>query len=353
MTVADTPTLLKPGAAVLVSTPEGLDHPGTLTNVTDHGRRCAVDMNSVQGSTYDSPTGRTVTWPANRVRAAGTTLATATPVEIDTVLARLDERYRRAHHRLVLALDALHSAAGDRRAGSKRRGPWTMSDAQALDVGRRSNRTDPAFRRALDAHTNAGTALRAIAQEQSPYLAEWKRRGWWSRTFLAQPDRGIGHVHRSENCSSCHNGPHPTRLAWLTAYFGATEEQIVQDAGERACTVCFPTAPVDPCRRPSRMTSRAEVEARREREERELERAARAVTKAAKAIASPDGTPLRITSGRRTMTVMILSGHMRATVPERTGARSRPFVVVTYSTVVGVLRRVREPFRRDWEPLFG
>ncbi|MFE7530701.1 hypothetical protein ACFU7Y_34060 [Kitasatospora sp. NPDC057542] len=303
MTVSDTLTLLRPGAAVVVRTPTGLDHPGTLTSVTNRGRSCTVDMKPVEGSAYDSPTGLPVVWPANCVRAAGTTLATATPVEIDTILAALDERYRKAHHRLVLALEVLHSALGDRRSGSKGRGPWSMSEAQTLEAARRSHRADPTVLRGLDAHTTANTELRKITQEQSPYLAEWKRRGGWSRTFLAQPDRGTGHAHRSEHCSTCHNGPQRTRLAWLTAYSGATEEQIVRDAGERACTVCFSSAPVDAHRRPSRMTSRSEAAARKEHEARELEKTVQAATKAAKAIANPDGTPLRVTSGGRTETI--------------------------------------------------
>ncbi|MEE1828061.1 hypothetical protein PUR61_38670 [Streptomyces sp. BE20] len=271
--------------------------------MTDRGRRCTVDMKPVEGSAYDSPTGLTVAWPANRVRAAGTTLATATPVEIDIALAALDSRYRKARHRLDLAVEVLHAAVGDRRTGSTSRGPWRMSDAQALEAARRSDRTDHAFPPGLDVHAAASTELRRIAQEQAPYLAEWKRRGGWSRTFLAQPDRGTGHAHRSEHCSTCHNGPQRTRLAWLTAYSGATDEQIVRDAGERACTVCFPDAPVDVLRRPSRMTSRSEAAARKGRQDRELEKAARAATKAAKAIANPDGTPLRVTGRGRTETI--------------------------------------------------
>ncbi|MFF2618557.1 hypothetical protein [Kitasatospora sp. NPDC058046] len=52
------------------------------------------------------------------------------------------------------------------------------------------------------------------------------------------------------------------------------------------------------------MTSRLGAATRKEREERELEKTARAATKAAKAIANPDGTPLRVTTnGRPTTTV--------------------------------------------------
>uniref|UniRef100_UPI002F91A493 hypothetical protein n=1 Tax=Kitasatospora sp. NBC_01519 TaxID=2903576 RepID=UPI002F91A493 len=170
MVVADTPTLLRPGIAVLVSTPNGLDHPGTLTAVTDRGRRCTVDMQPVEGSAYDSPTGLTVAWPANRVRAAGTTLAAATPVEIDVALAALDSWYRKARYRLDLAVEVLHAAVGDRRTGSKNRGPWLMSDAQALEAARRSDRTDPAI-----PQPSTPTQQRALNSEGS---LRSRRRTW-------------------------------------------------------------------------------------------------------------------------------------------------------------------------------
>lgn len=84
------------------------------------------------------------------------------------------------------------------------------------------------------------------------------------------------------NCRTCYPR---TRFAWLTQFSGHDETEIVQEAGEAACTECYPTAPVEVRNRPSRIKTQAQIA-------REQEKAARAQAKAAKAITAPDGTPL-------------------------------------------------------------
>ncbi|HTW07063.1 MAG TPA: hypothetical protein VME46_06125, partial [Acidimicrobiales bacterium] len=71
-----------------------------------------------------------------------------------------------------------------------------------------------------------------IAAELQPYEHEYRRRPW-TRAFVVPG----GHVHRSMDCSTCHP---TTRFAWLPDYSGADEAKIVEDACERACTVCYP-----------------------------------------------------------------------------------------------------------------
>lgn len=75
----------------------------------------------------------------------------------------------------------------------------------------------------------------------APFQAEWDRRGGWSRAYVVPG----GHIHRSTSCSSLH----PTTLiGWLPEQSGWDEDAIVDAAGIHACTICYPSAPVDALR---------------------------------------------------------------------------------------------------------
>lgn len=119
-----------------------------------------------------------------------------------------------------------------------------------------------------------------------PYEEEYARRGGWTRAYLVQNPGG--HLHKATSCSTCYP---TTQFAWLTYLSGQDEAGIVEEAGERACTVCYPQAPVNVLQRASRL--RPDVEARAEIETRRSEKAQKAAEKAAKAITMPDGSPLR------------------------------------------------------------
>jgi len=125
----------------------------------------------------------------------------------------------------------------------------------------------------------------AIYKETEPYDAEFNRRGGWTRAFLV--DNTNGHVHKNRNCSTCHV---TTQYVWLPSYSGSDENKIVDDAGEKACTVCYPSAPVDVLNRPTRIFN---PERQAEREQRAKEKAAREADKRAKAITAADGGQLR------------------------------------------------------------
>ena len=105
--------------------------------------------------------------------------------------------------------------------------------------------------------------IRTLAQE-------YTRRGGWTRAFLV--NNSNGHVHSSTSCSTCFE---TTQYAWLTDYSGANEEAIVADAGVRACTVCYPSAPVDVLKRETKMFTPDEIAAQQAREERAAAKAAR------------------------------------------------------------------------------
>lgn len=115
----------------------------------------------------------------------------------------------------------------------------------------------------------------------------------WSRAFLVVANSG-GHVHSSMRCSTCYP---TTKFNWCVDYSGADEDDIVGDAGERACTVCYPTAPVDVLSRPSKIFSEEERQKVAERDARRValaEKKAKAALKAATA----DGSELVVVVDR-------------------------------------------------------
>jgi hypothetical protein len=130
--------------------------------------------------------------------------------------------------------------------------------------------------------------LAKVEAERGPGEAEYDFRGGWTRAFLARSKPG--HVHRSMNCPSCNKGKQSTQFAWLTEYSGKSEDEIVSDAGEHACTYCYPSAPVETLNRPSKIKwqepETPEAKARREKKE------AAAKVKAEKGITNPDGSEL-------------------------------------------------------------
>ncbi|MGN7187056.1 hypothetical protein [Microbacterium enclense] len=131
--------------------------------------------------------------------------------------------------------------------------------------------------------------LAELAEQRAPFEAEYRRRGTWTRAFLVTG----GHLHRSMHCSTCNRDGKLTRFAWMTDYSGASEAEIVEAAGERACTTCYPSAPVDVLSRPSTMLTPDERQAAAGRALRQQEKARKTAEREAKAINNPDGSPLR------------------------------------------------------------
>jgi hypothetical protein len=186
------------------------------------------------------------------IPSEGTTVnvTAATPVEIDTELARIDSQAQRVEGQRNQALKASAFYAS-------KVGKVGYYDAQ--------EQADKSAKEAAE----LATVLYALGQEAEPLEDEFKRRGGWTRAFIVP----AGHVHNTTRCSTCNNGIYATKFHWLTEYSAKDEAEIVEAAGERACTVCYPTAPAETLSRPTRLFTPDEVEAQQNRDARAQKRA--------------------------------------------------------------------------------
>jgi hypothetical protein len=192
-------------------------------------------------------------------------ITTATPAEIDAQIAELNTKI--AEQRALIS-------------GAKERIEYQRSGrSMAVMV------EEPVLRHIIE---DARSVIESIKAERSLFTDEWKRRGGWTRYFLVDSESGNGHVHYDDSAYRC-SRTNTTRHYWLTEYSGATAASVVELAGERACTVCFPWAPVTALTRPTRLFTPSEIERAQARAERERKAAA----KAEKLITNPDGSILR------------------------------------------------------------
>lgn len=222
-------------------------------------------------------------------------LSSATPPQIDadlfeTIKARYALEDEQAN--LVLRIHQDVDSRDYRRAGA----PWRLTDRAALDLAESKRAEDARIAAVLDRLAAMQVEHSALLQAAEPLIAEYHRRGGWTRAYLV--DNPDGHLHKSDNCPTLHKGNFMTRLFWITEVSGQDEAQIVEAAGEKACTVCYPSAPVNILKRPSRFEGPNMKAAREERETRAAEKAIRDAAKAEKAITNPDGTVLRGKHGR-------------------------------------------------------
>lgn len=184
--------------------------------------------------------------------AALTRLGGLPPMDVDELLVDTLKRADAAEHALRVAsarLATMRDGTDDRRA-------------QATIVDQRT--TDAA---------HLWDQVQDIEEER-------QRRGGWSRAWLVTSSAG-GHVHADRSCSTCTS---TTTFALLPHYSGASETELLADAGETACSTCFPDAA--PSTRPSRLVGDTLSEQRRARRQ-QLEEAERA--RAAGAILTRDG----------------------------------------------------------------
>ena len=216
-------------------------------------------------------------------------ITAASPVEIDAEIFRNLQLVWAAQDTQEHLLPQLHSLVGDkqvRTGGWGSRAVWQMSREQVLRTAQLAveGRTFAAYR----AWKDQGEIIEEARLAMGILNAEFTRRGGWTRAYLV--DNADGHVHNTDACSSFRIG---TRYHWLTELSGQAESEIVELAGERACTICFPTAPVDVLKRPSKLEGPAQIATREAKAARDAEKAVRDAKKAEKAIANPDGSPLQ------------------------------------------------------------
>ena len=92
----------------------------------------------------------------------------------------------------------------------------------------------------------------------------------WTRAFLVINSNG--HVHSSLDCSTCFP---TTRYQWLIQYSNDDEATIVDDAGQDACTICYPSAPAETLNRPSRIVTADKIAKAQAKAERDAKREAK------------------------------------------------------------------------------
>ena len=92
----------------------------------------------------------------------------------------------------------------------------------------------------------------------------------WTRAFLVLASNG--HVHSSMDCNTCFP---TTRYQWLVQYSNDDENIIVEDAGQDACTICYPSAPAETLNRPSRIVTADKIAKAQAKAERDAKKAAR------------------------------------------------------------------------------
>ncbi len=221
----------------------------------------------------------------------GPDLSTHTPVDIDTKLSELYDE----HARILAGL------AGKERQVERAQESVAFYEAKEERDEQMIAYTAQKLEEAEDALADLLAAAEAKMAETLPYEAEFRRRGGWTRAFLTTSANG--HVHKSMHCSTCNREGTLTRFAWMTEYSGADENTIVEDAGERACTTCYPSAPVDVLNRPTKMFTPDEKRKQEERAAREAAKVERDRKRIENAL-TPDGSEFVIypeppESGRR------------------------------------------------------
>jgi hypothetical protein len=233
-----------------------------------------------------------------------------TPVEIDTELSNLWNQEAAAEDKVRRLTAELHQAVGDnpRRVRGARGLIFDLSPEETLKLAvikARAPRTEQemwaaeSIDKILTGWAMTTRLLEDLTARIKPYVDEYVRRGGWNRVFLATSHDG--HAHNGQNCSTCHHGEYSTGFAWLIRYSGKDEDEIVADAGERACTTCYPTAPVNA--KGTKMFTPDEEEAAKRRQEREEVKAKKAADADAKSITTPEGGTLSASKNNETWSI--------------------------------------------------
>lgn len=193
------------------------------------------------------------------------------PSQIDATIAQLNAQSAQEEVIANRAAQLLVLAAAEE-AGNAR---WRS--ASQIDVAKVQQ----------DQH-QAKTRFAVLRGLASRLNAEWRRRGFWERYYLVDNDNG--HVHRNTQSGQCSRNWR-TSYVWLTDYSGMPEAELIELAGHRTCTHCYPSAPVEVLRRPSALRTPSQ----QARDDAAAKRREKAAARAEKAITDPNGGALYIT----------------------------------------------------------
>lgn len=215
-------------------------------------------------------------------------ITTATPVEIDTEISRLEATQANLRSQRTSAAYSIRRSAGQER--DRRTGLWDGElDAAiaAVEAGTIESYNRHSANHALIALRELDVELEALREQIAPLDAEYIRRGRWSRVYLVTNSNG--HVHNTTSCRNCYDS---TSYYWVTDLSAATDEEVVAQAGARTCLTCYSAVREDiVADRPCLIE---EPGKRKAREERQAAAAARAEKVRIKGITTPDGQPLVI-----------------------------------------------------------
>jgi hypothetical protein len=197
--------------------------------------------------------------------------ATATPAEIDIEICRLEN---------------IMSASGQRLVSLRRDFGEAKTQAAGYGATRRVRSIEE-----ITADIEATEKIRFATHHQlSPLYDEFIRRGGWTRWYLV-PN---GHLHYDVSGDRCSRIP-TTEHYWMTDHSGRSADEMIELAGDRVCTTCFPDAPVAPRPATARFMTPNEAERAAYREAADRKRAA---AKAAQMTTS-EGDPLYTATGYR------------------------------------------------------
>lgn len=173
-------------------------------------------------------------------------LSTATPVEIDTELARLNGVYVQLIQDRANEGSTAHRINGERAVYRGRQRVYPMPlDTTLVELALKladgkilPHEVDKA-RRVIARIAEIDKELKANQAETELIDIEYARRPW-SR-FISVED---GHVHSGTRCAKGTIRV-TTKIGWHPELSGKTEAEAVALLGPMLCTHCFPTAPVE------------------------------------------------------------------------------------------------------------
>jgi hypothetical protein len=221
-------------------------------------------------------------------------LTEQTPSQIDAQIFANLQGIWTAEAQVQSDLVSLHSLVGDKKeygwGRGQRQGVWQLADSEVIvrateQAAKGNDRFHQETRERLASYHAQLTEIELLRWANRIQEEEYTRRGGWTRAYLV--DTVDGHVHNTTTCPSWNKGIYATQFHWLTELSGQNESEIVELAGERACTICYASAPVDTFKRPSKLEGPAQRTEREAREARAAVKAARDAEKTAAQVLDP------------------------------------------------------------------